>query len=56
MRFTKLVPNIFYEDIKEGIALFVDCLEFSIGFNDLDSESPMLCGSEGHLVCISFSE
>jgi hypothetical protein len=40
MRFTKLIPNIFYEDIKDGLSLFVDCLEFSIGYNDLDSANP----------------
>ncbi|MBS1585693.1 MAG: hypothetical protein JSS82_09120 [Bacteroidetes bacterium] len=40
MRFTKLVPNIFYEDIKDGLALFVDCLQFDMGYNDLQSESP----------------
>jgi len=40
MRFTKLVPNVFYEDIKDGLNLFVDCLEFTIGYNDLDSENP----------------
>ncbi|MGN6530640.1 MAG: hypothetical protein ACTHK0_02650 [Ginsengibacter sp.] len=40
MRFTKLVPNIFFEDIRDGLTLFVDCLEFTIGYNDLDSQSP----------------
>ncbi|HEY1870024.1 MAG TPA: hypothetical protein VGG71_03145 [Chitinophagaceae bacterium] len=40
MRFTKLVPNIFYENIKDGLNLFVDCLEFKIGYSDLNSESP----------------
>ena len=40
MKFTKLIPNIFYEDIKVGLNLFVDCLEFTIGYNDLDSASP----------------
>ncbi|MGH2648777.1 MAG: hypothetical protein ACRDE8_14465, partial [Ginsengibacter sp.] len=40
MNFTKLVPNIFYEDIKVGLNLFVDCLEFGIGFSDLNSPQP----------------
>jgi len=40
MRFTKLVPNIFFEDIKDGLNLFVDCLEFGIRYNDLESENP----------------
>lgn len=40
MKFTKLVPNIFFEDIRDGLSLFVDCLEFNIGYNDLQSENP----------------
>ena len=40
MTFTKLVPNIFFENIQDGLNLFVDCLEFSIGYNDLASTNP----------------
>jgi hypothetical protein len=40
MTFTKLVPNIFYEDIKVGLDLFVDCLGFTIQFNDLKATNP----------------
>lgn len=40
MRFTKLVPNIFYTDIKIGLRLFVDCLEFTIGHDELASAQP----------------
>ena len=40
MTFTKLVPNIFYIDIKSGIKMFVDCLEFRIGHDEMDSKSP----------------
>jgi hypothetical protein len=40
MKFTKLVPNIFYADIKVGLKLFVECLEFTIGYDDLGSEEP----------------
>ena len=40
MKFTKLVPNVFYENIQDALNLFVDCLEFSIGYNDLNSENP----------------
>jgi hypothetical protein len=40
MKFTKLIPNIFFEHIKDGLTLFVDCLEFSIGYNDLNSDEP----------------
>ncbi len=40
MHFTKLVPNVFYENIQDGLHLFVDCLGFSIGFDDLQSKDP----------------
>jgi len=40
MNFTKLIPNIFYIDIKVGLKLFVECLEFTIGYVDLASEDP----------------
>jgi len=40
MRFTKLVPNIFYHNINDGLKLFVDCLGFTIGFSDLQSANP----------------
>lgn len=40
MKFTKLIPNIFYADINIGINLFIDCLEFKIGYNNRESENP----------------
>ena len=40
MKFAKLVPNIFYKDIKSGLKTFVDCLEFTIGHDELNSERP----------------
>jgi hypothetical protein len=40
MKFTKLVPNIFYIDIQVGLDLFVDCLQFTIGYDDFKSAEP----------------
>ncbi len=40
MMFTKLVPNVFYTNIKDALILFVDCLEFTIEHNELDTENP----------------
>jgi hypothetical protein len=40
MNFTMLVPNVFYSDIKVGLKLFVDCLEFSIAHDELKSDHP----------------
>ncbi len=40
MIFTKLVPNIFYKNISTGLKIFVDCLEFKIGHNEIHTERP----------------
>lgn len=40
MNFTKLVPNVFYTDIKEALKLFSDCLEFRIVHDELKSKTP----------------
>jgi hypothetical protein len=40
MKFTKLVPIVFYTDIKVGLRLFVDCLGFNIGHDELNAEMP----------------
>ncbi len=37
MNFTKLVPNIFYIDINDGLKFFVDCLEFEVTYKDFKS-------------------
>ncbi len=48
MKFTKLVPNIFYTDIKVGLVLFIDCIGFTIGYDDLQSEEPCcVAGRDG---------
>lgn len=49
MNFTKLVPNIFYKDIKIGLNLFVDCLGFEIDYDDLSSSKPFCVIRHGDL-------
>lgn len=39
MNFTTLVPNVFYTDIKDALKLFIDCLEFTIEHNELNSDN-----------------
>jgi len=41
MKCVKLVPNIFYVDIKDGLKLFVDCLDSTIEHTDLNSHQPL---------------
>ncbi len=40
MTFTRLVPNIFYQNINEALPLFVDCLDFKIVHDELRSKQP----------------
>ena len=40
MNFTKLVPSVFYADAAIALKTFVDCLEFTIGHEELNSANP----------------
>src|SRR4051812_44386454 len=40
MNFSKLVPNVFYTNISDGVKMFVDCLEFTIGHDEINSKYP----------------
>ena len=40
MKFTKLVPNVFYTDIQVGLRTFIECLEFSIGHDEINTANP----------------
>jgi len=56
MKFTKLVPNIFFENIKDGLTLFVDCLEFQIGYNGLGSDHPCCIVQKDALAIFLFQD
>ena len=48
MHFTKLVPSVFYQDISNGLKLFVDCLQFTIEHKDLECSQPYcVLGKDG---------
>lgn len=40
MNFEKLVPNVFYVNIADGLKLFIDCLGFTIGHDEIRSRQP----------------
>ena len=54
MNFAKLVPNVYYLDIKDGLKLFIDCLEFSIGHEELKSKNPFCVIEKGELQMYLF--
>ena len=40
MNFEKLVPNVYYVNITDGLKMFVDCLGFTIGHDEIKSNQP----------------
>lgn len=40
MKFEKIVPSVFYANIKDSYTLFVDCLDFKIVHDESDSSPP----------------
>ena len=38
MNFENLVPNVYYMNISNGLKMFVDCLAFAIGHNEIKSQ------------------
>jgi hypothetical protein len=40
MTFSKLVPSVFYTHLSDGLAMFVDCLQFSIQHKDVHTSQP----------------
>jgi hypothetical protein len=40
MHFTKLVPSVFYRDIRDGLDLFVHCLGFTVTHDELVHTRP----------------
>ena len=40
MHFDKLIPNVYYANINDGLQFFVDCLQFTIGHSEIKSASP----------------
>ena len=40
MRFEKLIPNVYYVNIANGMKFFIDCLGFTIGHNEIKSTQP----------------
>ncbi len=40
MSFTRVVPSVFYTDIQDGFKLFVECLNFTVEHQDLNTAQP----------------
>ncbi|MFD0752015.1 hypothetical protein ACFQZS_17810 [Mucilaginibacter calamicampi] len=56
MNFTKLVPSVFYKDIQTGINTFINCLEFTMGHQELNSKAPYCVVNKGGLTVMIFQD
>lgn len=56
MNFTKLIPSVFYADINDGLTLFVECLEFVIAHQELDTQQPFCVLIKGELCIYLFQD
>tara|TARA_Y100001949_G_C15876476_1_gene281835 strand:- start:376 stop:738 length:363 start_codon:yes stop_codon:yes gene_type:complete len=58
MEFTRLVPNVYYQNINDGLKLFIDCLEFRMGHEELKSKNPfcVIESDEFHLMLFEHAE
>jgi len=56
MHFTALVPSVFYADINIGIKTFVDCLEFTMGHQELYIAQPYCVVSKDGLSVMIFQD
>ena len=54
MNFIRLVPNVFYTDIRVGLKLFVDCLEFHISHEALHEPDPFCVVAKDELRVMLF--
>jgi len=56
MKFTKVIPSIFYENINDGLKLFVDCLEFAVTHSELQTKAPLCVLEKGSLQLYLFQD
>lgn len=56
MKFSRLIPNVYYVDINDGLKLFVDCLEFNIGHEEFKSKNPFCVLEKNELQVYLFQD
>jgi hypothetical protein len=54
MNFEKLVPNVYYVNIANGLTFFVDCLDFTIGHDEIKSKQPFCVLQKDGLAIMLF--
>jgi hypothetical protein len=56
MTFSQLVPSVFYTNISDGLKLFVDCLNFTIEYEELNTSQPFCVLEKGGIKIMVFEE
>lgn len=56
MHFTKLVPSVFYQDLSDGLKLFVDCLQFTIAHIDWNTSQPYCVLKKDEITLMVFQD
>ena len=56
MHFTKLTPSLFYTDIRIGLKSFIDCLEFTIAHDEINSANPFCVVEKDGLGILIFQD
>lgn len=56
MHFTKLTPSVFYTKLSDGLALFVDCLQFTITHKDLNTAQPYCVLQKDRISILLFQD
>lgn len=54
MTFQQLIPNVYYANIADGLKMFVDCLSFAIGHNEIQSPQPFCVLNKDGLAIMLF--
>ncbi|MES2808563.1 MAG: hypothetical protein V4619_08065 [Bacteroidota bacterium] len=56
MKFTKLVPSVFYADINTGLKTFIECLEFTLAHQEFNSNNPYCVVNKDGLSVMIFQD
>lgn len=56
MHFTHLIPSVFYKDLSDGLYLFVDCLQFTVEHQDLNTSQPYCVLKKEGLTIMVFQD
>jgi hypothetical protein len=56
MNFKGIVPSVFYNNLNDGLKLFVDCLQFTIAHKDLHTSQPYCVLNQGKLTIMLFQD